>query len=438
VDATLALTGSFATGSHWFDGRLWVSTDDGQVHQVSADARLIASEPGQVKGEGLGYLWFADPDTGLLTSIAEGGSRGDVVVPMDGTITPTADGLRMVTGAGGFLWLMDDDFPNGSAVTRYDPVAGSLQPVHITTSLIDMVEFGGDLWISSLLDGVIARLDVNSGDVELFAVPGRPGALLVADGALWMATNQPGSLSRVDPAGLLRSGTRTVDVAIDTDRLLCTGQSDGSGSGQTVLLDANSWLGPGSWSMLQAELSARGVTSCAHGIDPSVSPVERAGRLEELLAASGLQGPFVLVAAVDGVHSTRAFAAGRDDISGMILVDPVPLGFEATYNELTGEVGHPPWLDVDAEVAAGFGDLGDVPLTIIGHDPSAVFGARQFEEMVGTAAAGRLTRIWDEGLTFYTTLSSNSRSVTVDAAFDAIAWTRYPVIADEVILLLTG
>ena len=46
------------------------------------------------------------------------------------------------------------------------------------------------------------------------------------------------------------------------------------------------------------------------------------------------------------------FADGRDDFAGIVLVDPMPVGFQDFYDDLLPDLGgHPPWLDLDAAVA---------------------------------------------------------------------------------------
>lgn len=85
--------------------------------------------------------------------------------------------------------------------------------------------------------------------------------------------------------------------------------------------------------------------------------------------------------AVDGVQSARLFAEGRSDIAGVVLVDQIPLGFGDFYDELLPDLaGHPPWADLEETVA---GDLDDIPLVVIGHDPTAVFLSRQFIQEAG-------------------------------------------------------
>ncbi len=108
---------------------------------------------------------------------------------------------------------------------------------------------------------------------------------------------------------------------------------------------------------------------------------QQAADLEQALSQAGISGPYVLAAAVDGVHAARLFADGRDDIAGMVLVDPMPVGFQDFYDDLLPDLaGHPPWLDLDAEVSQSLDGFGNVPLIVVEQDPDSVFQSGQFVE----------------------------------------------------------
>ena len=67
-------------------------------------------------------------------------------------------------------------------------------------------------------------------------------------------------LSKQAQQELMEIGNVVVDEVVDGYRLLCTG----GGNGPTILLDPEWWIGPGSWSVIQAELSSDALV-CSHG-----------------------------------------------------------------------------------------------------------------------------------------------------------------------------
>ena len=81
-------------------------------------------------------------------------------------------------------------------------------------------------------------------------------------------------------------------------------------------------------------------------------------------------------------------------MGGIVLVDPMPVGFQGFYDDLLPDLaGHPPWLDLDAEVSASLDGFGDVPLTVIEQDLNAVFLSPGFVQGVGREAASPWTLI---------------------------------------------
>jgi len=435
VDLRLPLGGAPAHGAAWFADNLWVSNDQGQLHRISVDGEILATSTGELKGAGLGYLWVNDPSTGLISSLAASGTRDEIVIPTyEGLDTMSGGGVQSVIEAGGRLWLLDGDFPWGTNLSVFDPATGELDSFGgITFGLLSIVEFDGALWLTSNTDHLLIRVEPETGAITRFPMPGKAGGVLVANGSLWVSLYHPGSLVRVDPAALQEAGQVVVD---DWDRfphrLLCTGDQ----AGPTVILEPNSWIDYGSWSVIQAQLSAQGYLVCANGfVDGDATPAERAAALDEGLTEAGISGPYVLVAAVDGVHSARLFAEGRSDIAGIVLVDPIPVGFGEIYDELL-PAGHPPWADPGESISS---DLGDIPLVIIGHDPTAVFLSREFIDGAGAEAATTLNRYWREGLEFYSGLSTNSRPLGAEkTGLDYVLWDRPDLVVAAVIEVSTN
>jgi hypothetical protein len=218
--------------------------------------------------------------------------------------------------------------------------------------------------------------------------------------------------------------------------LLCTGNDQAGGP--TVILEPFDWIDYGSWSVVQAQLSNQGYQVCTNGyVEGESTPAQRAADLSEALTEAGISGPFVLVATGDGVHATRLFADGRSDIVGVVLVDPMPIGFQTLLDQETGGAGHPDWPDLEPSESASSDDFGDAPLVVIGQDPQYIYGNPQFIEDFGSEAAQRLNQYWQEGLAFYAGLSTNSRSVTATGTgMDRVIWDQPDLIVEEVTNML--
>jgi hypothetical protein len=272
-------------------------------------------------------------------------------------------------------------------------------------------------------------------------MPGKTGGLVVADDALWLTLYHPGALVRLDTdAGPIETSSIVAD---DWNRfphrLLCTG-NDQSG-GPTILLEPYDWIDYGSYSVIQAELSAEGYLVCANGyVEGEATPEQRATALAAALTDGGIDGPFLLVAAGDGVHSTRLFADGRGDVAGVVLIDPMPVGFPDFYDDLLPDwAGHPPWLDLDADVSDSLNGLGESPIVVIEQDPNAVYLSSTFVERAGAEAAETVNEFWQDGLDFYQGLSSSTRSVVADGTgMDAVVWDQPDLVIEQVLDVARG
>jgi sugar lactone lactonase YvrE len=441
IDKTIPLGAAPWFGADWVADRLWVSTEDSEIVQINADGEIVATESGELKGEGLGYHWVNDPSTGVISSLDDAGTRGEIVIPTDGSTAPLGSDVREVTEAGGYLWLLDDNFPDGSGVTRFDPATGDILRVPLTRGVLGMAGFDGALWVTSNTDHVLAKLDSASGDATFYALPGKPGGVFEADGSLWVALYHSGSLIRLDTeAELIQRGDVTVDAVDNGHRLVCTGTSE---AGQpTVLLEPMEWIDYGSWSVVQAELTSQGYRVCASGYDQAeAGPETRAADLDTALAGAGITGPYVLAANGDGVHAARLFADGRDDVVGIVLVDPTPVGFSTFLNQQLGtddgdpsNDGHPPWNDLDPAVSDGLADFGDAPLVVIGQDPNATYLSPNFVEFAGEEAATAINDFWQSGLDFYEGLSTNAtRTTTAGEADIYILWNDHQLVVDHIL-----
>jgi hypothetical protein len=427
--------------SNWLGDSLWVGTDQDEVIRISPGGEIIATVPGELKGgEGLGHLWVNDPGTDLISSLSEAGQLSDMVIPTErGLETMSGSGIRQVAEADGRLFLLDGDYPWGTNLNVYDPTSGEFGAfAGLTFGLLDLIEFDGYLWVTSSTDHLLIRIDPATGEQHRYPMPGKPGGLAVADGALWVTLYHRGALIRLD------TGADTIEsspiVADDWNRfphrLLCTGSGDAAG---TVILQPSDWIDYGSWSIIQAELSDEGYIVCSNGyVEGETTPQQQAADLEQALDEAGLSGPYVLAAAVDGVHAARLFVDGREDIAGAVLVDPMPVGYPDFYDELLPDLtGHPAWLDLNADVSQSLDGFGNVPLIVIEQDPGSVFMSRQFIEGVGREAAETVNNFWQDGLAFYQGLSSDARSVIADrSGLDLVIWDHPELVIEQILDLL--
>lgn len=433
VDLTIALGGP-PGWSAWFSDNLWINNEQGELFRITAAGEITSMGSGEIKGQGLGYLWVNDPATNLISSLASNGARGEIAIPtFPGLETTSGSGVRLVAEAGDELWLMDGDYPRGTNLSRFDPVTRELRSFGaITFGLHSMVEFEGSLWLTSHTDHLLIRIDPANRETRRYPLPGKAGGLVTAAGSLWVALHHPGALLRVDPdAGMLEAGTIVAD---DWNRfphrLLCTGE----GTGPTIILEPYDWIDYGSWSVVQAQLSRRGYVVCANGyVEGETPPQEQATDLGQALAEAGISGPLVLVASGDGVHAARLFANGRDDIAGVVLVDPMPVGFGDFLVEQTGDSGHPPFADLDSATSAEL-DFGRVPLVVVGQDPEKVFLSPQFIAGFGLETARAVNDYWQHGLVFYRGLSTEvSSRVAAGTGMHMVIWDHPELVVEEVL-----
>lgn len=435
VDVVVPIGGD-PGGAVWADDSLWVSNDQGDTLRIDPGGEIVETMRGELKGKGLGYLWVNDPDTGLISNMSYDGTPGDIVIPTyTGLDTADGWGVRTLIEADGALWLLDDAFPWGTNVSKFDPSTGELSSfAGLTFGLLDIAEFDGYLWVTSHTDHLVARMDPSTGEVVRYPLPGKVGGLFVADGALWATVYQWGALIRLDPEALAPAGTVTVD---DWNRfphrLLCTGE--GSADGPTIIMEPYDWIDYGSWSVIQADLSARGLLVCVNGfVEGESSPQVRADELAEALDESGLSGPFVLVSTGDGVHSTRLFAEDRADVAGVVLVDPMPIGFPEFLDTLVpGPASHPLWADLDQSSADELEDFGDLPMTVIAHDPDRMYLNPDFVNTFGREKAQQLEQYWQDGIDFYADLSSNSRKLTAPGSGVMVIWDAPELVVEEIL-----
>ena len=278
-----------------------------------------------------GVLWVIDPETRIMQDYTADGP-GDVAIPTEGM------SVGQVIEGGGYLWILDETSPPSGRSTGTNRTVAGPTSVRVGFGAHSMVELDGSIWVASIWDETVTRIDAVTAEVlSVTPLPGRTGAVAAADGSLWVSLYQPGLLVRLDPeADLMEIGDVVVDEVFDGYRLLCTG----GGDGPTILLDPEWWIGPGSWSVVQAQLSADALV-CSHGAVDEQDAADKVANLRRALSEFGVAGPYLLVAHGTGVVSTRLFAEGATDVEGVVLVDPVAVGFSELLQSLLPETAPP-------------------------------------------------------------------------------------------------
>jgi hypothetical protein len=77
-----------------------------------------------------------------------------------------------------------------------------------------------------------------------------------------------------------------------------------------------------------------------------------------------------------------------------------------------------------------------VPLVVIEQDPQAVFLSPNFLESPGGEATEAVNQYWQDGLAFYSGLSSDARSLVADdSGLDMIIWDQPDLVVEQVLEL---
>jgi hypothetical protein len=454
VDKKIALGGSPGF-LRWFGDRLVVSNDRSELLEIDRNGEIVATRAGMLKGEGLGYLWILDPSDGSIRSMGPDGSFGEFAIPGNGPEAGDLTQVRAVGEAGGYLWLIFGDA--ASSVVRFDPSNGELLSLSVGRWIHSLAEHNGTLWLSSHSDHLLISVDPDTGETHRYPLPGKPGGLVVADGDLWLALYQPGQLVRMDTdADLIEASEEVATSAggpgpdgqqvfsctlggVDDETIQRVElDRDFSGLGPTIILEPFEWLDYGVWSVIQAELSNEGHVVCTHGyLGDEMTTEGRAVDLDRLLTENQVPGPYLLVSVTDGVHALRLFAHGRDDIAGVVLVDPMPIGFGPFHDEVAPDAGHSPWPDLSPSISASLNDFGEVPLVVIAQDPKAMFLHEDYVAAFGAETAEAENTYWQQGIDFYASLSSNSETVTAtDTAFERIIWDSPDLVVETAISMI--
>ena len=154
----------------------------------------------------------------------------------------------------------------------------------------------------------------------------RVAAAAVASGLIGILATQFVAYAQAQPRGLM------YDLGGRMMRLVCEGRADPARP--TVIFESGAFGFSGDWAHVQAQMTARGVRSCAYdragmGLsEPAAEPrdgVNVARDLERLLATAHIDGPLVLVGHSMAGSRLHLFAnrnPGR--VKGLVFVDTTP------------------------------------------------------------------------------------------------------------------
>ena len=410
------------------DGLLLVIGDDGAVTERTLPAGLVG---GAIIGYVDGQVWMVldgalakiDPKDLIFEVMAYEGA-----VPF---YSPFLSSPRGVVDVDGVPWVLD---VKGNAVVRIDeftPDGEAVSSIPVGRFPHSAVYADGYLWVTSYDDYTMSKVNAETMEIEsVTPFPGRPSGVEYADGSLWVFLYQSGFLVRIDPGSELQDLDATIDEVVDIGnrqlRVRCSGAGD-----PLVILDADVDLGAGSWSVVQAGLSANHeVCSFDRSGTYSVQDAAPAGDAEQLtsdlMTALGQFGladrPIIYVTHGEGVADAQAFAARfGDQLDGLVLVDPAPAGFAKYSDDATDRFPY-----------EGSGDFGDRPLVVIGHDMGVTFRSAQFIAGQGAERSEEVSIQWQEGLDGYAALSTNSTQMLAEGSNHSIPWERPQMIIDAV------
>ena len=227
------------------------------------------------------------------------------------------------------------------------------------------------------------------------------------------------------PRSLVAPDTDTFDVdGGGTATLAC----EGAGPMPVVLVD-----GPDDtvdqWNTVIHDLG-QSVLACrfvlpSHAGDPPATPTSQADALSQTLDASGLPGPYLLVAHSTGGLTVRRFGQRhRDQVGAAVFLDATDPGtLAAIHSELTATGWDAEATQADAEAPASWPD---VPVTVFARDP----GGEPTTIPAGTGPSGT------DAQQAYATLTRDARVELVEAAGDEIDLGATRRVTNEIIRLV--
>jgi streptogramin lyase len=416
------------------NGGLLVIDNDGNVTEQQLPAGL---EAGALIGYVDDYVWMVVEDG--LARVNPDGLDFEVMAYQGAApyYQPFLSSPREVVDGDGAPWLLDVMTNTVVRIDEFSADGQEVSSVPVGRFPHSAVSADGYLWVTSYDDYTLSKINPETLEVETVTpFPGRPSGVQYADGSLWVFLYQSGFLVRIDPGAELQNLQATIDEVVTIDdrqlRLRCSGAGD-----PLVILDADVDLGAGSWSVVQAGLSANHeVCSFDRSQTYTVKDGAPAGDAEQLtsdlmtsLGQFGLADrEIVYVAHGEGVADAQAFVAQfGGQVDGLVLVDPAPAEYAKYADDTTDRFPY-----------EGSGDFGDRPLVVIGHDMKTTFLSQQFIAGQGEARSEEVSTVWQEGLDGYAALSTNSSQLTADGSNHNVPWESPQMIIDAVQGLFTS
>jgi streptogramin lyase len=207
-------------------GRVWVPPCDDNSKVVAVDPLtntvVGGYEGGYVAVATSDAIWGGDGTVGLVKIDPRSYRVLKTAVPFP--LGLTADNVIDVAGS---LWVTSEDPSTGAwggTIVRIDPATGAvvrrvIVPLPTSTSGVYVASLGGDLWLKGNDSGLLERVDLVSGAVTQFPLPGYGGLSQFNDipaaaglGSIWVRLASD-AVSRVDPATGTVTGTSPADPA---------------------------------------------------------------------------------------------------------------------------------------------------------------------------------------------------------------------------------
>ena len=206
-----ARPGEIAFGS----GSLWVANrDDQSVSRIDPATRSVVrtfpvgdTPTGLAAGNGATWVVGSDP-TGASVSVRRIDPQFDTVARKIrvGNVVPGGSGSAAVLGRS--VWIA----PSSGLLTRVDPQTGRVARTIDPNTGPTSIAVGTDAtWVADSGAGTVTRVDP-TGLLTPIAVGNRPSALALGAGGVWVANAVDDAVVRVDP------GTRAVTTTIPVGR----------------------------------------------------------------------------------------------------------------------------------------------------------------------------------------------------------------------------
>jgi streptogramin lyase len=207
------------------DQAVWVTTGDiadtSSLVRIDPSTNKIVSTLSVGQGDSLALdgnaMWVASEQEGNVMRVDLLSNTVVANIPVF-DFTEIPGGADVTTGesivaSNGQVWVAD---PVGKAAVRIDPATNAIAeriPVGVEAGQLSMQ--GNSLWIGSFNDNKSVRLDLGTKKVVASFSMIFPTGVLATDSAVWIASVEPGTVTRVNPA--TNSLVGTLDLNENTD-----------------------------------------------------------------------------------------------------------------------------------------------------------------------------------------------------------------------------